>query len=338
MSGARVGSADGWKGRAMRSFRVPKCDRVNGIRFLSEGGLILLFSGDEGWYAGTIIWVDQQTGAPIRAITPMAKSALLSSDQSKLFCAIDAGSAAGLFNMICWRDPADQENVFHSRPIGAQWTRDTASVVVNSLAFSADEKRLLVGFARGRLPSGREQFWEYFVSFCPSGDRGKPITRGMDMQVKGLTASPDGVHWAAAEGLRFDYQVRLYQEKNPIPVASFTKPGIHFHTVTYSPDGRFVAAIQGRKVYLLTGDGLKLMETLDGHKGQVNDIAVSSDSRQIYTASNDGNVRVWDTGSGRLRQSYDWKIGPVTSLCLANDGLTCTAGGNKGRIVVWDTE
>ena len=74
------------------------------------------------------------------------------------------------------------------------------------------------------------------------------------------------------------------------------------------------------------------------HPKQVNCIAFSPDGRDLVSACQDEQVRVWDVKTGELLRCYDWKVGAVTSLAFAPDGLTVAAGGEKGQVVVWDWE
>jgi len=45
----------------------------------------------------------------------------------------------------------------------------------------------------------------------------------------------------------------------------------------------------------------RLLTTLNGHRGCVVNVAFSQDESAILTGTHDGEVRLWDRESGRLR-------------------------------------
>jgi WD40 repeat protein len=108
--------------------------------------------------------------------------------------------------------------------------------------------------------------------------------------------------------------------------------------IALSPDGKqlVVAVDYAAKVYDI-GKRLEYFE-LKGHKGPVWAVAVSPDSTTIATGSWDGTVKLWDSRTGRERNTFKWPIGRVYSLAFAPDGLRLAAGGDVGSVVVWDVE
>lgn len=69
--------------------------------------------------------------------------------------------------------------------------------------------------------------------------------------------------------------------------------------MSYSPDGRFLAAGDGKKVHVWDMTTLKEIKTLEGHKDSVSSVSWSPDGRFLASGSTDETVRVWDASSWR---------------------------------------
>jgi len=74
--------------------------------------------------------------------------------------------------------------------------------------------------------------------------------------------------------------------------------------------------------------------TLDtgGHKGTIQDIIVTSDGRQLISASNDKTIRVWDTSTQQetekiLGQIRSGQIGKIYAIALSPDDRYLAVGG-----------
>ena len=76
--------------------------------------------------------------------------------------------------------------------------------------------------------------------------------------------------------------------------------------------------------------------TLLRHTGTIHGMAFSPDGRRIVSVSlNDGRIRIWDAGSGRLIRSQQ----TTAPLCVAYspDGRTiATGGGGDNTVHIWD--
>lgn len=105
----------------------------------------------------------------------------------------------------------------------------------------------------------------------------------------------------------------------------------------FHPDAPILAVGHGTVVDLWNfGTGAEI--TLVGHRRPVWAVGFGPDGHTVYTAASDGVVIVWDAGSGRVRQKYDFDTGKLYSAVVAPDGLTLALGGEDGRITVVDLE
>jgi dipeptidyl aminopeptidase/acylaminoacyl peptidase len=96
-------------------------------------------------------------------------------------------------------------------------------------------------------------------------------------------------------------QVRIWDVSGAAPkqTGSLKTPGGIFEMrLAYSPNGREVAVASRRTVYLLSKGG---PVALNGHKGNVKDLAYSPDGRTLASAGDDGRLILWNLTSNRPR-------------------------------------
>jgi WD40 repeat protein len=200
---------------------------------------------------------------------------------------------------------------------------------VNAVAYSSDSKWLA---AAG---GNRVCVWE-----VPSGRAVATLTGDLT-GVNGLAFSPDG-----RQLLTGDQQCKLllWDVETGRVVRTHSKPGSFGRCrVLFSPDGRqFAAVTYGDFITVFDADSGKERFTLNGHSGDVFQIAMSPDGKRLASAADDGTVRVWNLSTGRelLRLDASLRVpnaaGPPGILAFSRDGRTLTAVGTDGTMFVWD--
>jgi len=132
-----------------------------------------------------------------------------------------------------------------------------------------------------------------------------------------------------------------FMDANPQPKHQFAaRPGRWWAEV--SPDGRWIAAIEGSKVALL--DPTKpesAPRMLEGHRGDIRSAKFSRDSRFLVTASIDRTARVWrvDRASGQSRDFVELTGGhtaALSSAAFSDDGQQVVTSSADHTIRVWD--
>jgi WD40 repeat protein len=108
--------------------------------------------------------------------------------------------------------------------------------------------------------------------------------------------------------------------------------------VSFSPDGRYLAASDSNKVRLWNVETGEEWATLKGHSNVVNSVAFLEGGRTLASASQDQSVKLWDIArAGAEPEILMGHKGFVASLAFTPDGNTlASSGGTDALIRLWD--
>ncbi|KAG6819744.1 hypothetical protein H0H93_009091 [Arthromyces matolae] len=76
---------------------------------------------------------------------------------------------------------------------------------------------------------------------------------------------------------------------------------------------------------------------LEGHTSSVNMVSLSRQGSRAASASDDGQVRIWDTFNGAQVLCFEGHEGPVKSIEYSPDSSYIASGGADTTILVWDS-
>jgi WD40 repeat protein len=82
--------------------------------------------------------------------------------------------------------------------------------------------------------------------------------------------------------------------------------------------------------------GIKLLHTLQGHKGSVTELAWSPDGCQLASGSDDNIIHVWDTQTGRVKQKLAGHDSMVSGVAWSPDGQMLASGSRDRTVRIWD--
>ena len=102
--------------------------------------------------------------------------------------------------------------------------------------------------------------------------------------------------------------------------------------IAYAPNGALLAVPSSIGIWLYNPRNGQLRDHLD--TGFVRSVALASDSRTLASGGS-REIRLWQSGTGRLMGVLDGYPGFVRSVAFAPDGRTL-AGAGGGEIRLWD--
>ncbi|MEV4622938.1 caspase family protein [Asanoa sp. NPDC049573] len=110
------------------------------------------------------------------------------------------------------------------------------------------------------------------------------------------------------------------------------------NAVTFSPDGRLLAAATGERVVVFdVGSGEPVGEPLIGHRHLVLAVRFTPDGRRLATGGADGSVRIWDA---ETRQREFPVLAPhtrwVRAVAFNPDGTRLAGASDDGAVSLWN--
>ena len=216
---------------------------------------------------------------------------------------------------------AIRRSLLHERLVGSahptealsRWVIEMKMLVVSLILFAVlSVDGVAREYARWGLPEGAKL----------------RIGKGNAIELEYL---PDGSQLAVATtiGVWF-YDTATLRESSFIPVRSGQVAGMAF-----SPDGRALAAGNGRGIHLWAVDsGEKLGRFPGSHN--VKSITYNPAGNAIASGHSDGTVAVWDAGTGEQLHKFAGHTSWVNSVAFSPDGKTLASGCMDHMIRLWN--
>jgi WD40 repeat protein len=205
----------------------------------------------------------------------------------------------------------------------------------NAVAFSADGRTLAAGCA-----DHRTRLWD-----VASGRQVLMLDHGA--WVRAVAFSPTGGLVATAGD---NSEVRLWGFPSEAPRATCVSQAGHANCLAFSPDGRTLAvgrfdhgfavnlwdpSTAGRRGRLTDPDSTPAAKPAGEANLSVAAVTFSADDATLAAGCSDGAIRLWDTASGDLRQTFSGHVGAVSRLAFAPDGRTLASLGEDNVLNLW---
>ena len=157
--------------------------------------------------------------------------------------------------------------------------------------------------------------------------------------------SPDGKHVAVAEWWPGDEVGAVFDVSTGEEAFALAGPNCCAHPasrgVSWSPDGRLVAASSEGTARVWDAETGTVRHTLLGHTGFMLSVAWSPDSSRLVTGGSDGTAKVWEIGPEGVRERWslsaqETKSG-IVGVAFSPDGTRVMAGdASISAVQVWD--
>ena len=184
---------------------------------------------------------------------------------------------------------------------------------ITSRTLSPDGKTLAVG-----RPDNKVELWDTLTG------QHKTTLKKHTNSVSAVTFSPDGRLLAIGDS---EKTIHLWGTFAAQHIATFTTGYGSINALTFSPDSSVLASVTSNGIHLLnleTGNSISTFR-----HGSVDTLAFTPDGRTLASGSSDTTIRLWDTRTGRLKDTLIGHTGAITSLTFFTPANTLDAANTE---------
>lgn len=210
-------------------------------------------------------------------------------------------------------------------------------VLATSCALSPDGRRLVLGYATGRveireLPSGRQTFGGLPAAIAPQK---KNTTKDrIRHRVWAITFSATGTRFATGST---DGTVRIYRLADGQILRTWHAHAGGTFSLAFTPDGKRLitggSTDRSIRIFDLV-DGKQLAHTV-AHAGNVESLAISPDGSTLISGSMDRTVKVWNAMNLQNLATLRNHTKAVKSVAFAPDGKTFASASLDTTVRIW---
>jgi len=152
--------------------------------------------------------------------------------------------------------------------------------------------------------------------------------------VYGVVFSPDGRLIASVAA---DRAVKVWDVATGVRLYTLSEPTDWVYTVAWHPNGKQLAAAgidKSIRVWEIDRDGGKILHSVFAHEAAVWRIAYSDDGKTLYSLSEDGGLKSWDTVKMVEHKVYDKQSDVPLSLAVRPGHQQLAVGRYDGKLLL----
>ncbi len=218
-----------------------------------------------------------------------------------------------------------------------RWKQDPLATGTSRIAISPDGKIAAVGSYGGGLRLVSTADGSALGKLADANAYGGKTTAAQRAgwlahpgAVQALAFSSDGAQLASSGG---DGTIKLWDVSEQ-SVMWANVCGMATSSLAFEPGGRALTAGCGWTIRRLAANTGKIVSILRGHGADVAGVAIESDGRLLWSASEDGTLKRWDLVKGDVLATY----GAVDVAALSADGKTLAFARGDDAIVLRDMD
>lgn len=135
----------------------------------------------------------------------------------------------------------------------------------------------------------------------------------------------------------YDEKVVLWNAKNEVATKMIPLKDVHVNCMAVTPDRQFlaVAAHKSLKLFDLNSTSTVPVHVYEGHASNITALGFAKRLNWLYTASEDGSIKIWDFNTHKAQRTYEQRSG-VNSVALHPNQSEIIAGYDNGLLCLWD--
>lgn len=135
----------------------------------------------------------------------------------------------------------------------------------------------------------------------------------------------------------YDFSIRFWDASSGACSKTLSHPEKQVNALAFSPDKQYVVAggSPHLKLYDVNAKGHEPLVTYEGHGGPVTAVGFQRDGRWMFSASEDGTVKIWDPRVQGPQRDYESRAG-VNAVALHPNQGELVSGDALGAVRVWD--
>lgn len=316
----------------MRVYQLQKCQWIHGLHFAPDGRHLFAVGGKGSRRINTGFRLDVGTGEVIEQIVRSATCYAVSPQLDRYVLGVV--SNFWLSHSVTWinfpRTNDWQSFGSETRAVPPSFPQ------VHGLAFDGSGRRLAIGHMR------RDRDWRrpermYAISIVDADCGQQLVYLEVAEETRIMAFNPEGSMLAVTGGRDGSPAVDVYALASRQRVARFAPPGTITRALHCLDDDRWVI-VNNRCVAIFSAKEQRVDVAFPPAGRRANVAITAPDGQRLFTAHQDGIIRVWNIHTGVPIDGYDFRLGPLTALTLSPDGFMGAAAGSYGRIVLWDIE